>query len=215
MGWRSPGKLRGFSDACIIMLTAKAEDVDRVVGLSVGADDYVSSRCLHGSWSHASTPCCAAHVVDAIAGTSAASGTSSSMWMRASSRRRPTGRVDANRVRPVDARVGPPLRRDTTQVNYSRLRSVYLNTATHGQKGPPMKKLLSTALITGALLLGSTGAAFAHQAGPCNDSDGDGAFSGREYAEHHIVQGAHDGIIGHVHKPGSHRGFSACDPSAQ
>ena len=35
-------ELRGFSDAYIIMLTAKAEEVDRIVGLSVGADDYLS-----------------------------------------------------------------------------------------------------------------------------------------------------------------------------
>src|SRR6202167_3579003 len=32
---------RGF-DAPIIMLTAKAEEMDRVVGLEIGADDYVS-----------------------------------------------------------------------------------------------------------------------------------------------------------------------------
>ena len=34
-------EIRTFSDAYIIMLTAKAEEVDRVVGLSVGADDYM------------------------------------------------------------------------------------------------------------------------------------------------------------------------------
>jgi len=34
-------EIRTFSDAYIVMLTAKAEEVDRVVGLSVGADDYV------------------------------------------------------------------------------------------------------------------------------------------------------------------------------
>jgi hypothetical protein len=79
-----------------------------------------------------------------------------------------------------------------------------------------MKKLLSSALLAGALVLGSAASASAdHQAGPCNDSDGDGAFSGREYAEHHIAPGAHDGIIGHVHKPGSHQGFSLCDPSGE
>ncbi|WP_205855916.1 hypothetical protein, partial [Phytoactinopolyspora endophytica] len=72
-----------------------------------------------------------------------------------------------------------------------------------------MKKLVSTVFVSAALLLGSAGVASAHQAGPCNDSDGDGEFSGREYAEHHIVQGAHDGIIGQQHKPGSHQGFSA------
>lgn len=78
-----------------------------------------------------------------------------------------------------------------------------------------MRRLAATALITGALLLASGPAALAHQAGPCNDSDGDGAPSGREYAEHHIAQGAHDGIIGHEHKPGSHRGFSLCNPSGR
>jgi hypothetical protein len=76
-----------------------------------------------------------------------------------------------------------------------------------------MKRLVATALITGAVLAGSAGTASAHQLGPCNDADGDGAFSGREYAQHHIVEGAHAGIIGQVHKPGSHRGFSACNPS--
>jgi DNA-binding response OmpR family regulator len=34
--------VRRFSDAYILMLTAKAEELDKVVGLSVGADDYVT-----------------------------------------------------------------------------------------------------------------------------------------------------------------------------
>jgi DNA-binding response OmpR family regulator len=34
-------RLRVFSDAYVLMLTARGEDVDKVVGLSVGADDYV------------------------------------------------------------------------------------------------------------------------------------------------------------------------------
>jgi DNA-binding response OmpR family regulator len=34
-------QLRGFSDAYVLMLTARGDDVDKVVGLSVGADDYV------------------------------------------------------------------------------------------------------------------------------------------------------------------------------
>jgi hypothetical protein len=51
----------------------------------------------------------------------------------------------------------------------------------------------------------------AHRTGPCNDSDGDGAFSGREYAEHHITEFAKAGDLGDGgHKPGSHKGFSAC-----
>jgi DNA-binding response OmpR family regulator len=35
-------RIRRFSDAYVIMLTAKAEEVDTVVGLSLGADDYVT-----------------------------------------------------------------------------------------------------------------------------------------------------------------------------
>ena len=34
-------QLRTFSDAYVLMLTARGEEIDRVVGLSVGADDYL------------------------------------------------------------------------------------------------------------------------------------------------------------------------------
>lgn len=33
--------LRGFSDIPVIFLTARADEIDRVVGLEIGADDYV------------------------------------------------------------------------------------------------------------------------------------------------------------------------------
>src|SRR6516162_6539006 len=33
--------IRTFSDTYVIMLTARAEEIDRIVGLSVGADDYL------------------------------------------------------------------------------------------------------------------------------------------------------------------------------
>ncbi|WP_407343431.1 response regulator [Pengzhenrongella phosphoraccumulans] len=43
-------QLRTFSDAYVIMLTARAEEIDTLIGLSVGADDYMtkpfSSRVL-------------------------------------------------------------------------------------------------------------------------------------------------------------------------
>ncbi|MEP7378078.1 MAG: response regulator transcription factor [Chloroflexota bacterium] len=34
-------QLRAFSDAYVLMLTARGEELDRIVGLSVGADDYM------------------------------------------------------------------------------------------------------------------------------------------------------------------------------
>ena len=34
-------QLRGFSDAYVLVLTARGEEMDRIVGLTVGADDYL------------------------------------------------------------------------------------------------------------------------------------------------------------------------------
>ncbi|MGE3269611.1 MAG: response regulator transcription factor [Chloroflexota bacterium] len=35
-------RIRQFSDAYVLMLTARAEEVDKIVGLAVGADDYLT-----------------------------------------------------------------------------------------------------------------------------------------------------------------------------
>lgn len=35
-------RIRAFSDAYIVMLSARAEEMDKIVGLSTGADDYVT-----------------------------------------------------------------------------------------------------------------------------------------------------------------------------
>src|SRR5512147_2745599 len=40
-GWEVCRKLRQSSDVPILMLTARGEEVDRVSGLTLGADDYV------------------------------------------------------------------------------------------------------------------------------------------------------------------------------
>lgn len=52
------------------------------------------------------------------------------------------------------------------------------------------------------------------QAPPCNDANGDGSPSGREYAQFHVTALAHEGMLGNGgHKPGEHRGFSLCNPA--
>jgi len=42
----------------IIMLTARGEEADRIRGFETGADDYVTSRFPHASWSPACWRCC-------------------------------------------------------------------------------------------------------------------------------------------------------------
>jgi DNA-binding response OmpR family regulator len=41
-GWEVCQRLRAESDVPIIMLTARSDDIDRIVGLELGADDYVT-----------------------------------------------------------------------------------------------------------------------------------------------------------------------------
>lgn len=67
------------------------------------------------------------------------------------------------------------------------------------------------ATLTAFLVLAATPVALAHQAAPCNDANGDGSPSGREFAEHHITELAKSGMLGKDgHIPGEHMGFSAC-----
>jgi hypothetical protein len=72
-----------------------------------------------------------------------------------------------------------------------------------------MRRLVafSAGLAAALALAGGAGA----QAPPCNDTDGNGSPSGREYAQFHVTALAHEGMLGNGgHKPGSHHGFSAC-----
>ena len=41
-GWEVCKRLRAENDVPIIMLTARSDDIDRIVGLELGADDYVT-----------------------------------------------------------------------------------------------------------------------------------------------------------------------------
>jgi DNA-binding response OmpR family regulator len=41
-GWEVCRRIREFSDVPILMLTARGEEFDRVLGLTIGADDYVT-----------------------------------------------------------------------------------------------------------------------------------------------------------------------------
>ena len=41
-GWEVCKKIRGVSNVPIIMLTARTDDIDKIVGLELGADDYMT-----------------------------------------------------------------------------------------------------------------------------------------------------------------------------
>jgi DNA-binding response OmpR family regulator len=55
---RLPGKdgltltreLRVRSEVGIILITGRNDDIDRIVGLECGADDYVIKPSIHGNW---------------------------------------------------------------------------------------------------------------------------------------------------------------------
>ena len=49
-------RLRQQSRVPVIMLTARGEDVDRIVGLEIGADDYLPKPSIPVNWPHASAP---------------------------------------------------------------------------------------------------------------------------------------------------------------
>ena len=75
--------------------------------------------------------------------------------------------------------------------------------------------VLALVLFAGA---GMSGTAHADNLGPCNDGitgglDVAAGATGANYAKHHIAALAPGGLGNDAHKPGSHRGFSACDPS--
>ena len=74
--------------------------------------------------------------------------------------------------------------------------------------------------LTAALTLGAAAPAGAHPLGPCNDGTDDVAdvaegATGALYAKHHISALAKLGVIGQMHKPGTHMGFSSCNPSGK
>ena len=53
-------EIRKTSQLPILMLTAKGEEIDRIVGLELGADDYIVKPFSRAKWSPASKRCCAA-----------------------------------------------------------------------------------------------------------------------------------------------------------
>ena len=54
-------RLRQHSKVPVMMLTARGEDVDRIIGLDLGADDYLwLSPLTRRNWRRASAPSCGA-----------------------------------------------------------------------------------------------------------------------------------------------------------
>ena len=73
-----------------------------------------------------------------------------------------------------------------------------------------MRRIIVVSTLVLAVMASAVPTAGA-QAPPCNDTDGDGAPSGHEYATHHVSALATEGMIGGGgHIPGSHQGFSLC-----
>jgi len=54
-------QLRTFTDCYVIMLTARTDEVDKLIGLSVGADDYMTKPFSPRELLPGCTSCCAAH----------------------------------------------------------------------------------------------------------------------------------------------------------
>jgi DNA-binding NarL/FixJ family response regulator len=53
-------KLRRLSDVPIIFISARGSEEDRVLGLELGADDYLAKPSARANWSRGSAPCCGA-----------------------------------------------------------------------------------------------------------------------------------------------------------
>jgi len=51
-------RIRTFADPYVLLLTARNEEVDRIVGLTVGADDYLTKPFSPASWWPGCTPSC-------------------------------------------------------------------------------------------------------------------------------------------------------------
>ncbi len=49
-------RIRTHTDTPVLMLTARGDDVDRIVGLEMGRTTISPSRSIRGSWSHGSGP---------------------------------------------------------------------------------------------------------------------------------------------------------------
>lgn len=74
-----------------------------------------------------------------------------------------------------------------------------------------MRRRIAIVSMAVAALVVPAGSASAHAAAPCDDTDGDGSPSGVEFATHHIVPLAQDGMLGEGgHLPGTHMGFALC-----
>lgn len=75
-------QIRTFSSGSVLLLTARGEDVDRIVGLEIGADDYSRNRSIPASYSRAYGPYGGGAPLLPPASSRRCSSSKTSSWMR-------------------------------------------------------------------------------------------------------------------------------------
>jgi DNA-binding response OmpR family regulator len=79
--------VRTFSDAYVVMLTARAEEIDKLIGLSVGADDCLTKPFSARELVERVRACCAAPAPNRSRWRTGPAGSVTSRWILRPARR--------------------------------------------------------------------------------------------------------------------------------